>query len=44
MSVPTLEGMTGGRRGRLEALLKIVAVEGAVERVSDGWQSTGTPP
>ncbi|HEY5302426.1 MAG TPA: RecQ family ATP-dependent DNA helicase [Acidimicrobiales bacterium] len=43
MSVPTLEGITGVRRGRLEALLKIVAVEGATERVTDGWRSTGTP-
>ncbi|MHB8189858.1 MAG: RecQ family ATP-dependent DNA helicase [Ferrimicrobium sp.] len=43
MSVLTLEGITGVRRGRLEALLKIVAVEGAVERGPDGWRSTGTP-
>jgi ATP-dependent DNA helicase RecQ len=43
MSVPTLEGITGVRRGRLEALLKIVAVEGVVERVANGWRSTGTP-
>lgn len=43
MSVPALEGITGVRRGRLEALLKIVAVERAVEHGPDGWRSTGTP-
>jgi ATP-dependent DNA helicase RecQ len=43
MSVPALEAITGLRRGRLEALLKIVAVEQAVDRVADGWVSTGTP-
>ena len=43
MGVATLEGMTGIRRGRLESLLKIVAVEGAVERRDDGWRSTGKP-
>jgi len=43
MSVPTLEGMTGIRRGRLESLLKIVAVEGVVEHREDGWRSTGVP-
>ena len=43
LSVPALEAETGIRRGRLEALLKIVSVEGAVERVDGGWRSTGTP-
>ena len=32
MSVPALETATGMRRGRLEALLKILAVDGAVAR------------
>ncbi|MEI6638030.1 MAG: helicase-related protein, partial [Planctomycetota bacterium] len=41
MSVPNLVSITGVRRGRLEALLKIVAVDGAVERVAKGWHSTG---
>ncbi len=41
MSVPALESATSIRRGRLESLLKIVAVEGAVERVSGGWRATG---
>jgi ATP-dependent DNA helicase RecQ len=43
LSVPKLEEATGSRRGRLEALLKILAVDGAVERVGTGWRSTGTP-
>ena len=43
MSIAILEGITGVRRGRVEALLKIVAVEGAVERVPEGWRSTGAP-
>jgi ATP-dependent DNA helicase RecQ len=42
MSLPKLEEATGARRGRLEALLKILAVDGAVERVGMGWRSTGT--
>ncbi len=41
MSVPALESVTAIRRGRLESLLKIVAVEGAVERLSGGWRATG---
>jgi ATP-dependent DNA helicase RecQ len=43
MSVPALESVTAVRRGRLESLLKIVAVEGSVERATGGWQSTGVP-
>ena len=43
MSVPALESATGIRRGRLESLLKIVAVDGAVERVAKGWRSTEEP-
>ncbi len=43
LSVLALEGLTGVRRGRLEALLKILAVDGAVERVAAGWRSTGSP-
>jgi ATP-dependent DNA helicase RecQ len=41
MSVPAIEAETGVRRGRLEALLKTLAVDGAVERVGNGWRSTG---
>jgi ATP-dependent DNA helicase RecQ len=43
MSVPAIEAETGVRRGRLEALLKTLAVDGAVERVGNGWRSTGAP-
>ena len=39
---PALETATGSRRGRLEALLKILAVDGAVvQRPADGWAATG---
>jgi ATP-dependent DNA helicase RecQ len=41
MSVPALESATGLRRGRIEQLLRVVAVEGVVERVDGGWVSTG---
>ena len=41
MSVPAIEAETGLRRGRLEALLKTMHVDGAVERVGGGWRSTG---
>ena len=40
-SVPALEAATGVRRGRVELLVKVLAVDGAVERVSDGWAATG---
>jgi len=40
-SVVSLEEETGIRRGRLDALLKILAVDGAVERTPDGWIATG---
>jgi ATP-dependent DNA helicase RecQ len=43
LSLPRLEDATGSRRGRLEALLKILAVDGAVRRVGAGWQATGEP-
>ncbi len=38
-----IETATGIRRGRLEALLKILAVEGAVSKEGTAWQSTGRP-
>ena len=41
MSVPAIESGTGVRRGRIEALLKIIAVSGNVERTTDGWRATG---
>ncbi|NDK89235.1 ATP-dependent DNA helicase RecQ [Gordonia desulfuricans] len=43
MSVPTLEAETGQRRGRIELMLKQLAVDGATERGQDGWISTGRP-
>src|SRR5207302_7903668 len=41
MSVVALETGAGLRRTRLEALLKVLDVEGAVERVDGGWTLTG---
>jgi len=43
LSVPAIEADTGLRRGRLEALLKILRVDGAVERTGTGWTATGVP-
>ncbi|HEX3829412.1 MAG TPA: DEAD/DEAH box helicase [Sporichthyaceae bacterium] len=40
-SVPAIEAETGLRRGRLEALLKTLHVDGAVEREASGWRATG---
>ncbi|MDF2733316.1 MAG: ATP-dependent helicase, RecQ family [Desertimonas sp.] len=42
-SAPTIEAATKLRRGRVEALLKILAVDGVVARGVDGWAATGTP-
>ncbi|MFJ6416801.1 RecQ family ATP-dependent DNA helicase [Paeniglutamicibacter sp. NPDC091659] len=41
MSVPALESRVNIRRTPLELLLKVLAVDGAVERVSGGWIRTG---
>ncbi|MDQ3147041.1 MAG: RecQ family ATP-dependent DNA helicase, partial [Actinomycetota bacterium] len=43
MSVAALEEAVNLRRGRLEGLLKVLDVEGAVERVRGGWTTTGQP-
>ncbi|MDY6808180.1 MAG: RecQ family ATP-dependent DNA helicase [Actinomycetota bacterium] len=43
MSVPQLEASTGFRRGRVELMLKQLAVDGAADRGPDGWRSTGVP-
>ncbi|HEY5978817.1 MAG TPA: DEAD/DEAH box helicase [Microlunatus sp.] len=40
-SLPALETATGIRRGRLETVLKILAVDDAVTRQGSGWASTG---
>jgi superfamily II DNA helicase RecQ len=42
-SLAGLEAATGIRRGRLEGLLKILAVDDAVRRESGGWGGTGRP-
>jgi ATP-dependent DNA helicase RecQ len=41
VSLPAIEAETGLRRGRLEALLKTLRVDGAVDRVGSGWVGTG---
>ncbi|MFN6406913.1 MAG: RecQ family ATP-dependent DNA helicase [Limnohabitans sp.] len=42
-SLIEIEADTGVRRGRLEALLKILAVEGVVEKYGSAWRATGVP-
>ncbi|MFZ5871637.1 MAG: RecQ family ATP-dependent DNA helicase [Actinomycetota bacterium] len=41
LSTPALETVADVRRSRLELLLKVLAVEGAVERAPGGWVATG---
>lgn len=43
MSVPALEPVVGIKRTRLELLLKVLTVDGAVARVPGGYVSTGQP-
>ena len=43
LSTPALEAAVDIRRTRLELLLKVLDVEGAVQRVSGGWVATGQP-
>jgi ATP-dependent DNA helicase RecQ len=43
LSVPALETATGVRRSKVELLVKVLAVDGAVERVEGGFRSTGVP-
>lgn len=40
-TVPALEAETGLRRGRVELMLKQLAVDNVVERVEGGWRPTG---
>jgi len=42
-SVPALEAATGVRRGRVELMLKQLAVDDVVTRGVDGWRATGKP-
>ncbi|MGG5174585.1 RecQ family ATP-dependent DNA helicase [Pseudarthrobacter sp. J1763] len=43
VSTVALEARVDLRRTPLELLLKVLSVDGAVERVGGGWRSTGTP-
>ena len=43
LSTAALEPRVGLRRGRLELMLKVLDVDGAVRRVRGGWVSTGQP-
>ncbi len=43
LSTGALETVVDVRRTRLELLLKVLDVDGAVERVSGGWRGTGQP-
>ncbi|MEU6477812.1 RecQ family ATP-dependent DNA helicase [Streptomyces sp. NPDC047017] len=43
VSLPALEPQVELRRSRLEAMLKVLDVDGAVKRVKGGWVSTGQP-
>ena len=43
LSVAALEARVDLRRGPLELLLKVLAVDGAVEYVPGGWLATGQP-
>jgi ATP-dependent DNA helicase RecQ len=42
-SLLDIEADTGVRRGRLEALLKILAVQGVVDKDGPTWRATGVP-
>ncbi|MFF9205564.1 RecQ family ATP-dependent DNA helicase [Streptomyces sp. NPDC014986] len=43
MSLPALEPLVELRRSRLETMLKVLDVDGAVKRVKGGWTATGQP-
>ena len=43
ISTAVLETATSLRRSRLESMLKVLDVDGAVRRVRGGWESTGHP-
>ncbi len=43
LSVPALEPRVNLRRSRLEMMLKVLDVDGAVRRVAGGWTATGQP-
>ncbi|MGW3357629.1 RecQ family ATP-dependent DNA helicase [Streptomyces bungoensis] len=43
LSLPALEPLVELRRSRLETMLKVLDVDGAVRRVKGGWTATGRP-
>ncbi|MEU1487106.1 RecQ family ATP-dependent DNA helicase [Streptomyces sp. NPDC005752] len=43
LSLPAMEPLVDLRRTRLETMLKVLDVDGAVKRVKGGWISTGEP-
>jgi ATP-dependent DNA helicase RecQ len=43
LSLPALEPLVELRRSRLETMLKVLDVDGAVQRVKGGWLATGQP-
>jgi ATP-dependent DNA helicase RecQ len=43
LSTPALEARVDLRRTRLELMLKVLDVDGAVQRVKGGWTATGEP-
>ncbi|MGN6741855.1 MAG: helicase-related protein, partial [Amnibacterium sp.] len=43
LSTPALEALVDLKRSRLELLLKVLDVDGAVRRVQGGWVATGRP-
>ncbi|GAA2448450.1 RecQ family ATP-dependent DNA helicase [Streptomyces macrosporus] len=43
LSLPALEPLVELRRSRLEMMLKVLDVDGAVRRVRGGWIATGAP-
>ncbi|MFG3155065.1 RecQ family ATP-dependent DNA helicase [Streptomyces sp. NPDC048219] len=43
LSLPALEPLVELRRSRLETMLKVLDVDGAVKRVKGGWIATGLP-
>ncbi|MER5181950.1 RecQ family ATP-dependent DNA helicase [Streptomyces sp. NPDC002896] len=43
LSLPALEPLVELRRSRLETMLKVLDVDGAVRRVKGGWITTGAP-
>ncbi|WP_435299899.1 RecQ family ATP-dependent DNA helicase [Timonella sp. A28] len=43
VSIPALEAHVDLKRSRLEMMLKVLDVDGAVTRVSGGWEATGNP-